>query len=62
MKKSAIIASKGDVPKEPVVEEQSLLGNVFQKVINMINGEREEEDDTSDVEAPAIIGRGLFAS
>jgi hypothetical protein len=69
MKRSVIMASKGDAgAKEigaggPSVEPQSLLGNVFQRVMNMINGNNEEEDEvTSDVEAPSIIGKAFFSS
>jgi hypothetical protein len=63
-KRSGIMASKGDAGTklEPSVEPQSLLGNVFQRVMNLISGNSNEEDEDclSDPEAP--MNRAFFNS
>ena len=65
VKRSGIVASKGDAGTkvEPSVEPQSLLGNVFQRVMNMLSGGdtiEDVEDCLSDPEAP--MNRAFFNS
>ena len=64
LKRSGIMASKGvaGTKLEPSVEPQSLLGNVFQRVMNMISGNSNEDDKDclSDPEAP--MNRAFFNS
>jgi hypothetical protein len=65
MKRSVVQASKGDegTKEAPSVEPQGLLGNVFQRVMNLISGggDREEEECMSDTEAPSIVKNSINA-
>ena len=66
MKRSVVIASKGDAGTKEgplTIEPQGLLENVFTRVMKMINGVSEDEEEgLSDVEAPSVINKGFFAS
>ena len=65
MKRSVVQASKGDAgtKEPPSVEPQGLLGNVFQRVMSLINGDNNNEEDEcmSDPEAPTTIVKNPFS-